>query len=63
MASLDGEREQGANYLYELERTKYDGMKKRIKKKKLILTKQNIEFYYNFLKREKQNQNYSCKEI
>ena len=27
------EREQGASYLYELERTKYDGMKKRKKRR------------------------------
>ena len=30
LVNLDGEREQGANYLYKLERTKYDGMKKNI---------------------------------
>ena len=45
------QREQGASYLYELERTKYDGMKKRKKEEVNInKTKYRILFYSNFLK-------------
>ena len=45
------QREQGASYLYELERTKYDGMKKR-KKEEVNINKKKyrILFYSNFLK-------------
>ena len=45
------QREQGASYLYELERTKYDGMKKRKKEEVNInKTKHRILFYSYFLK-------------
>ena len=50
LVNLDGEREQGANYLYELERTEYDGMKKRKKEVNINKTKHRILFYSYFLK-------------
>ena len=46
------EREYGASYLYELERTKYDGKKQR-KKEEVNINKTKHRILLYFLKREK----------
>ena len=47
------EREYGASYLYELERTKYDGKKKRKKEEEVNINKTKHRILLYFLKREK----------